>query len=112
VQLNLKNLSPQTESSLSTILQNGTLHDLSFLSLARCGPCKVISPKFEQFEQKYTKAKFIKVDVDQLGEVSAQQGIRAMPTFQIYLYGFKGTEIVGADAKKLEEAISTYNSKV
>ena len=30
-----------------------------------CGPCKVISPAFEQMSERYKDVTFLKVDVDQ-----------------------------------------------
>lgn len=36
----------------------------SFL-LNRCGPCRQIAPKFAEFSASYSKALFLKVDVDQ-----------------------------------------------
>ena len=39
------------------------IHSLSFL--CRCGPCKVIAPKVDEFSLKYTQAIFLKVNVDQ-----------------------------------------------
>ncbi|KND02352.1 thioredoxin, variant [Spizellomyces punctatus DAOM BR117] len=73
-----------------------------------CGPCKMISPKFEAFAQKYTKATFIKVDVDEVPEVAEQASIRAMPTFHIYQNGEKIIEIVGADPSRLEAEIKKH----
>ncbi len=56
----------------------------------------MIAPKFEEFSNKYTSAQFLKVDVDEVGEVAEQQGIRAMPTFLIFVNGAKAEEVVGA----------------
>lgn len=44
------------------------IHILSldyFLFPLRCGPCRTIAPKYEEFAAKYTSAVFLKVDVDQ-----------------------------------------------
>ena len=90
--------------------------DLSFcnLLLFRCGPCKVISPKFEEMSITYTNAVFLKVDVDEVPSVAEACGIRAMPTFQFYKDGKKVAEVVGADAKelsrKLEEVYRTITN--
>ena len=56
----------------------------------------MIAPKFQEFSSKYPNVTFLKVDVDQLGDVAMEQGIRAMPTFLIFKDGQKVKEIVGA----------------
>ncbi|KNC98863.1 thioredoxin [Spizellomyces punctatus DAOM BR117] len=73
-----------------------------------CGPCKMIAPKFEEFSKKYSKAVFIKIDVDEVPEVAEKAGVSAMPTFHIYKNGQKEAEIVGANPAKLEGEISKY----
>ena len=56
----------------------------------------MISPKFEMFSERYKNAKFVKIDVDKLEEVATEQGIRAMPTFIVFIDGKKVEEMVGA----------------
>lgn len=68
----------------------------------------MIAPKFEAFSNTYTKAYFIKIDVDEVPEVAEKAEIRAMPTFQIYKNGEKVEEVVGADPTKLESAIKKW----
>ncbi|GLB03885.1 thioredoxin trx1 [Aspergillus tubingensis] len=70
-----------------------------------CGPCKAISPKVEQFSNEYPNAKFYKIDVDELSEVAAELGIRAMPTFLLFKNGQKFDDLTGANPKGLEEKI-------
>jgi len=70
-----------------------------------CGPCRVISPVLETFSQTYTEAKFFKIDVDEVPDVAAELGIRAMPTFILFEGGKKVNEVVGANPKAIEAAI-------
>eukprot|EP00029_Vermamoeba_vermiformis_P012747 TRINITY_DN770_c0_g1_i1.p2 TRINITY_DN770_c0_g1~~TRINITY_DN770_c0_g1_i1.p2 ORF type:complete len:106 (-),score=37.96 TRINITY_DN770_c0_g1_i1:113-430(-) len=70
-----------------------------------CGPCKMISPKFEEMSKKFTDIACFKVDVDEAEDVAAACGITAMPTFQFFKNGAKVAEFKGANAAKLEETI-------
>ncbi|KAK4545910.1 hypothetical protein LTR36_002474 [Oleoguttula mirabilis] len=73
-----------------------------------CGPCKVISPIFEQLaaaESKPGRIVFCKVNVDNQREVAGIYGISAMPTFLI-LKGSSVKETVrGANATALRTAV-------
>ncbi|KAH6574702.1 hypothetical protein BASA50_006435 [Batrachochytrium salamandrivorans] len=73
-----------------------------------CGPCKVISPKFHEFSNKFESVVFVEVDVDAVPEVAETAGIRAMPTFQLYKNGKLADEIVGADPNKLLSLIEKH----
>ncbi|GKZ30443.1 thioredoxin trx1 [Aspergillus brasiliensis] len=70
-----------------------------------CGPCKAISPKVEQFSVAYPHAKFYKIDVDDLSDVAAELGVRAMPTFVLFKNGQKVGDVVGANPNALEVKI-------
>lgn len=70
-----------------------------------CGPCKVIAPQVVKFSKKYPKAKFYKLDVDDVADVAHEVSVRAMPTFMLFRNGDKVTEVVGANPKALEAAI-------
>jgi thioredoxin 1 len=75
-----------------------------------CPPCRAIKPFFEQLSKKHTDVQFIKVDVDVLGEVAQEAGIRAMPTFLIYKDGQKtGDKLEGADQKHLVELVKKFS---
>ncbi|TGO68133.1 hypothetical protein BOTNAR_0029g00010 [Botryotinia narcissicola] len=72
-----------------------------------CGPCKAIAPRVVKLSEDYPAAHFIKIDVDELPEVSQELGIRAMPTFIIFKGAEKVAEVVGANPVALESAIKS-----
>ena len=56
-----------------------------------CGPCRMIGPIIEELATDYEgKALIAKVDVDSNSELSAQYGVRSIPTILI----FKDGEVV------------------
>ena len=61
-----------------------------------------------EFSKKYTDAKYLKVDVDELPDLAQEYGIRAMPTFIIFKDGEKADELIGANPAILEEKIKLY----
>ncbi|GKT61519.1 thioredoxin [Colletotrichum tofieldiae] len=75
-----------------------------------CGPCKAIAPVLVNLsnEEKNSKVHFIKIDVDEVPDVSQELGIRAMPTFLIFQNGEKAQEIVGANPTALKQAIEKF----
>lgn len=58
-------------------------------------------------KEEYKNAHFIKIDVDEIPELSAELGIRAMPTFLFFKNGEKVDEVVGAAPQKLEAGIKS-----
>lgn len=55
----------------------------------------------EEPDLKDDKVHFVKIDVDQLPELSQDLGIRAMPTFLFFRKGEKIDEMVGASPQGL-----------
>jgi len=69
-----------------------------------CGPCHMIAPVFRKISKEYAgKAYFRKVDVGRNTQLSQQQGIRSMPTFQFWMKGKKRHSFSGADEYSLRE---------
>ncbi|MBV6644810.1 MAG: thioredoxin [Cyclobacteriaceae bacterium] len=67
-----------------------------------CGPCKMIGPVVEELATDYDgKAVVGKVDVDVNPEVSAQFGIRSIPTLLV----FKNGEIVDKQVGAVPKAV-------
>ena len=73
-----------------------------------CPPCKQIAPFYNQLSTTHSapgKFAFVKINVDEQGELAAQHGVTAMPTFILFKDGKKVDEIRGADVRKLKAAI-------
>lgn len=74
-----------------------------------CGPCKVIAPKLDEFQNRFSeKIVIIKVDVDECEDLAAKYNISSMPTFLF----IKNKEVVdqfaGANPDKLQSYITKY----
>jgi len=73
-----------------------------------CGPCQRIAPFFALLAAKHpTTHLFVKVDVDELEDVSADAGVAAMPTFQLYENGKCTGTATGASDDKLEKLVES-----
>lgn len=73
-----------------------------------CGPCKQIAPFFQELSEKYTNIKFVKVDVDELEDVTSEAGVSAMPSFYVYKDGEVAEKLVGASKDKLEDLVKKF----
>jgi thioredoxin 1 len=73
-----------------------------------CGPCKMIAPFFESLDKNYNSAiTFIKIDVDEVGDVAEKYNVTSLPTFMVF-WNSQPTKIVsGANTKVLERLIES-----
>jgi thioredoxin 1 len=46
-----------------------------------CGPCKVMLPKLDKFNEEVEDVEVVKINVDENPEISQEYGIRGIPTF-------------------------------
>lgn len=56
-----------------------------------CGPCKMLSPILEQFDNKNENVKVIKVDVDQQSDLAGMFNVMSIPTLVL----FKDGKLIG-----------------
>ncbi|RUP51811.1 thioredoxin TrxA [Jimgerdemannia flammicorona] len=107
-QLNMPLQRPVNLDEFNELINGDKLVVVDFFA-TWCGPCQVISPKFEGFsnEEDYSNVIFVKIDVDEVQDVSEAMNIRAMPTFLAFRNGQRLGEVVGANVAKLQDLIKS-----
>eukprot|EP00736_Rhodelphis_marinus_P011027 Rmarinus@m.12944 len=73
-----------------------------------CGPCQMISPKFEELSKQVPDAVFLKVDVDDNEETASFYNITCMPTFLFFKDGKKIDDFSGAAVEKLQAMVNKH----
>ena len=62
-----------------------------------CGPCRMVAPVVEKLAEEYDgKVKFVKLDTDANPVISAQYGIRSIPTLAVFHKGRPINAMMGA----------------
>jgi thioredoxin 1 len=74
-----------------------------------CGPCRMIAPALEEIASELKgKVKVAKLNVDENPKISAQLGIRSIPTLMVFKGGEMASRQVGAAPKqKLQQWITS-----
>ncbi|KAJ7489564.1 putative thioredoxin [Mycena latifolia] len=75
-----------------------------------CGPCKTISPIFEEFSNDPQNAalNFYKVDAEDNYRAVEKAGVHAMPTFVVFQGGNKLGESIGSRREPLADLINMH----
>lgn len=76
---------------------------------AWCGPCRAIAPFVEKIAQEFAGDVLVaKVNVDENPQISAQMGIRSVPTLMVFKKGELLKEVHGApDPQALVELLES-----
>lgn len=64
-----------------------------------CLPCRMMKPIFEELSEEYNDVSIIGVNIDKYPNISANQGVRNIPTIGFYKNGVMVDRIVGAVPK-------------
>ena len=71
-----------------------------------CGPCKMIAPVFEEMSTEFSAScDFVKVDVDEIPDLTERYQVMSMPTFLFIRNGEVVERFSGASIEKLRETI-------
>ena len=75
-----------------------------------CGPCRMLAPIIDQLAVEFEgKAKICKVNTEEEQELTAQYGVRSVPTMLIFKDGEIVDQTIGATTKiVLEEKINNH----
>lgn len=75
-----------------------------------CGPCKMLAPVMEGVSEKFEdKAVFVKVDIDENGELAARYGIMSIPLVAVFENGTEKAKTLGYMTKSEAEEFLTAN---
>ncbi|XP_072973771.1 TPR repeat-containing thioredoxin TDX isoform X2 [Typha angustifolia] len=75
-----------------------------------CGPCRFMAPLYKSLAEKHPKVVFLKVDIDELGDVAHRWNVTSVPAFFFVKNGKEIDRVVGADKSNLERKISQHAS--
>ncbi|KAL9240890.1 hypothetical protein vseg_015059 [Gypsophila vaccaria] len=70
-----------------------------------CGPCKYMEPTIKELAANYTDVDIVKIDVDELLNVSREFGVQTMPTFMFIRKGKQIDKVVGTNKEELQRKI-------
>ncbi|RDX50549.1 thioredoxin [Lentinus brumalis] len=70
-----------------------------------CGPCRVMSPVFENMSNGTNGIQFFKVNIDDEDAISGEIGVRSIPMFVAFQHGRKIDQFIGASPPGLETLI-------
>jgi thioredoxin 1 len=66
-----------------------------------CQPCRALAPIVESVAQKYeSKAKFVKLNVDDNGQTAQRYGVRGIPTLILFKGGSEVDRVTGLTSKE------------
>lgn len=89
-----------TDSNFSDVVTNSDKPVVVDFWAAWCGPCRMVGPLIEEMHGEYDgRAVIGKVDVDQNPGISAQYGVRSIPTILFIKNGEVVDKVVGAVPK-------------
>lgn len=74
-----------------------------------CGPCRMVGPVVEELSNTMTGVNFVKVNVDEEGELASLFGIRSIPALVLFKNGVEVDRHVGfAPKQKLQDLINSH----
>ena len=66
----------------------------------------MIAPLLEKFSTEYSNVNFVKVDVDESGDIAQQYEVSSMPTLIFFKNGEVVQKVIGANPSAIKQAIA------
>ncbi|KAF1327775.1 Thioredoxin, partial [Globisporangium splendens] len=73
-----------------------------------CQPCMAVAPFFEALSAKYPSVVFVKVDADEMEEITNAFDVSTLPTFKVFKQGKVVDELSGAIQSALESTVAKH----
>jgi thioredoxin 1 len=74
-----------------------------------CGPCQMMAPVFAKVAEKFTQAKFLKMNTDENQEQAGKFGIMSIPCIVVFKNGKEAGRIIGFQPEPaFEAAVKKY----
>lgn len=74
-----------------------------------CGPCRMLAPVMEEVSECFADAEFVKVNVDENGELAARYGVMSIPFVAVFKDGEMTAKSVGYLPEEEMEAFLNGN---
>ena len=95
----MENVITITDQDLKELIAEGKTTIVDFYA-EWCGPCKVLGPVLDKVAAENPEIQIIKVNVDENEELSAEFGIRNIPSVFIFKNGEQTDKFVGMKSKE------------
>ncbi|PKM92182.1 MAG: thioredoxin [Euryarchaeota archaeon HGW-Euryarchaeota-1] len=84
-----------TDAEFDKIAENNEIVIVDFWA-PWCGPCRMMTPVFEELAEKHPEWTFVKLNVGENSEKAGEYSVSGIPTFIVFKDGEDVKRIVGA----------------